>query len=80
MNIHEKCHWRYAMKKFATQIDEKVLEELRLYAAESERSLSKIVNDALVEYLQKVRVRKVFLDSMDEVLDENEELLKRLAK
>ena len=68
------------MKKFATQIDEKVLEELRLYAAESERSLSKIVNDALVEYLQKVRVRKVFLDSMDEVLDENEELLKRLAK
>lgn len=68
------------MKKFATQIDEKVFEELKLYAAESDRSLSKIVNDALIEYLKKVRVRKVFLDSMDEVLDENDELLKRLAK
>ena len=67
-------------KKFATQIDEETLDELKSYATESGRSISSVVNDAVVEYLAKTRVRPAFLSAMDEVLDDNAELLKRLAK
>ncbi|MCB0365922.1 MAG: hypothetical protein H6624_09410 [Bdellovibrionaceae bacterium] len=67
-------------KKFATQIDEETLEDLKSYAAETGRSISSVVNEAVVEYLAKSRVRPVFLSAMDEVLKDNEELLKRLAK
>ena len=67
-------------KKFATQIDEETLDELKFYATESGRSISSVVNDAVVEYLAKIRVRPAFLSAMDEVLDDNAELLKRLAK
>lgn len=67
-------------KKFATQMDEKVLRELKEYAAESDRSISRIVSDAVRLYLGTVRVRPTFRSAMDEVLNDNAELLKRLAK
>ena len=67
-------------KKFATQIDETVLEHLKKYASETDKNIGTIVTEALADYLQKVRVRPVFLSAMNDVLDENEELLKRLAK
>lgn len=66
--------------KFATQIDEKVLSELRSYAKSSGRSISGLVSEAVGEYLDKVKVRPVFRDAMDEVLEEHSELLTRLAK
>ena len=61
-------------KRFATQIDEETLDELKFYATESGRSISSVVNDAVVEYLAKIRVRPAFLSAMDEVLDDNAEL------
>ena len=67
-------------KKFATQIDEKVLKSLKAYVSENDRSISSVVTDAVAEYLQRVKVRPAFRSAMDEVLNENEELLKRLAK
>jgi hypothetical protein len=67
-------------KKFATQIDEKVLKDLKSYAQASDRSISNIVSSAVAEYLSKIKVRPAFQDAMDEVLAEHEELLKRLAK
>ena len=66
--------------KFATIIDEKVLKELKIFAKETERSLSKIVTEAIDEYLKKSRVRPAFKSAVEETLSENEELLKRLAK
>lgn len=66
--------------KFATQIDGAVLEELREAARELNQNISKLVQDALVEHLRRVRVRPAFRSAMDEVLDENHELLERLAK
>lgn len=68
------------MKKFATQIDSRVLEEFRAYAKESNRSISGLLTDAVSEYLARVRVRAPFRDAADAVLAENEELLRRLAK
>lgn len=67
-------------KKFATQIDEKVLEDLKAYVAQADRSISSVVTEAVAEYLQRVKLRPTFRKAMDEVLDEHAELLKRLAK
>ena len=66
--------------KFATQIDDKVLQDLKSYANESNQTISRIVTDAVADYLQKIRVRPAFQTAMDEILDEHSELLRRLAK
>lgn len=79
MNLHDKM---VAMKlrKFATQIDEKVLKDLKAFSSQSDRSISRIVTEAVAEYLQRVQVRPAFRNAMDETLEDHAELLKRLAK
>ncbi len=67
-------------KKFATQIDEKVLKDLKSYVYEADRSISSVVTEAVAEYLQRSKVRPAFRSAMDEVMNDHEELLKRLAK
>lgn len=67
-------------KKFATQIDEKVLKQLRAFAKSTDKSISKIVNEAIKDYLKKSQIRPAFKNAMNEVINDNEELLKRLAK
>ena len=68
------------LKKFATQIDESTLEDLRTYAKTSGRSISSVVTEAVGEYLKKTSVRPAFRSAMDEVLSDHSELLNRLAK
>lgn len=67
-------------KKFATQIDESVLKDLKSYVKQSDRSISKVVSEAVREYLQRAQVRPAFQSAMDEVIEDNAELLRRLAK
>jgi uncharacterized membrane protein YheB (UPF0754 family) len=67
-------------KKFATQLDESVLKELRLFVSQNDRSISSVVNEAVADYLSRAKVRPAFRSAMDEVLDEHADLLKRLAK
>ncbi|MCH2535494.1 MAG: hypothetical protein MK008_13700 [Bdellovibrionales bacterium] len=69
-----------AVKKFATQIDEQVFKELKDYTQQTDRSISSVVSEAVAEYLKRVNLRPAFQNAMDQVLDENSELLKRLAK
>lgn len=66
--------------KFATQIDEQVLEDLRSYAKTSGRSISSVVTEAVEEYLKRAKVRPAFREAMSEVLDDHADLLQRLAK
>lgn len=66
--------------KFATQVDEKALEDLRAYADQSGQSISKVVNDAIVAHLSRIKLRPVFLSAAEEVLAEHSEVLNRLAK
>ena len=66
--------------KFNTQIDEKVLKQLKEFAEASHKSISGVVTEAVKEYLQKSQVRPAFRDAMTEVLEDHKELLKRLAK
>ena len=68
------------LKKFATQIDEATLEELRTYATSTGRSISGVVSEAVGEYLKRANVRPAFRSAMDEVLADHAELLDRLAK
>lgn len=67
-------------KKFATQIDEKVLKDLKSYVKEADRSISSVVSEAVAEYLQRSKVRPAFRSAMEEVMNDHAELLKRLAK
>ena len=75
MNHHEM-----KVRKFATQIDEKVLEDLKSYAKAQDRSITSIVSEAVAEYIQKARIRPAFRKAMNEVIAENSELLSKLAK
>lgn len=67
-------------KKFATQMDEDILKELKAYANETNRSISSVVSEAVAEYIHRSKLRPAFRKAMDEVLDEHAELLERLAK
>jgi hypothetical protein len=67
-------------KKFATQIDEKVLKDLKAYVSQTDRSISSVVTQAVAEYIHRARLRPAFQNAMDEVLNDHAELLERLAK
>ena len=68
------------MVKFASQIDETALEELRALASQTDKSISRLLTEAVVEYLQRARVRPEFRNATEQVISENRDLLKRLAK
>ena len=67
-------------KKFATQIDETALDELRAYSKSTGRSISSVVSEAISEYLKRASVRPAFREAMSETLAEHDELFERLAK
>lgn len=67
-------------EKFSTKINKEVLVKLRDYANSTDRSISLIVSEAVAQYLERVEVRPVFRTAVDEVIRENEELLRELAK
>lgn len=67
-------------KKFATQIDEATLEDLRSYAKSTGRSISGVVSEAVEQYLKRSRVRPAFQNAMSGVLEDHAELLEKLAK
>lgn len=68
------------MIKFSSQIDAQALEQLRHLARESERSLSRLLTEAVQQYLQTVHVRPAFASAVDAVLEEHADLLQRLAR
>jgi len=67
-------------EKFASTMDSEVLDALRRHAAASGRSISSILELAVVEHLDRVRVRPAFRRAVDEVLETHDELLGRLAR
>jgi hypothetical protein len=66
--------------KFATQLDETTLAELRAYSKSTGRSISSVVNEAVSEYLGRSQLRPAFRSAMDEILDDHADLLSRLAR
>ena len=68
------------VKKFATQMDEKVLKDLKEFVQMADRSISSVVTEAVSDFLQRSKMRPAFRKAMDEVMEEHSELLRRLAK
>lgn len=68
------------MTKFSSQIEAETLDELRKLAQETDRSLSRLLTEAVQHYLRTVRVRPAFADAVEEILEEHGELLERLAR
>lgn len=68
------------MVKFASQIDEAALNELRALAEQTDKSISRLLTEAVTDYLKRARVRPEFVKATERVLSDNSELLKRLAK
>ena len=66
--------------KFASQIDEQVLTDLKRFAKASDRSISGVLTEAVADYLKRERIRPAFRKVSEEVLIEHAELLSRLAK
>ena len=66
--------------KFSSKIDPEVLEALRQHAKETGRSISSLMTEAVASYLERARVRPTFVDLAEQFMDENQELLKRLAQ
>lgn len=77
MNNH--CTMGKAVK-FASQIDEETLKELKTFVKETDRSISSVLTSAVQEYLSRARLRPAFRKAAQEVLAEHAELLRRLAK
>lgn len=68
------------LEKFSSQMDSDVLNELRSYARSSNTRIADILSEAVRSYLDQVRVRPAFHEAADAVIEENAELLERLAK
>lgn len=66
--------------KFSSKIDPQVLEDLRQHAKETGRSISSLMTEAVASYLERARVRPTFVDAAEQFMDENQELLDRLAQ
>lgn len=69
-----------ATEKFSTKVNKQVLKKLRAYAKQSNQKISLVVSEALAEYLRRTQVRPAFRQAAREVIAENSELLKELAK
>jgi hypothetical protein len=67
-------------EKFASQLDGELLRALREHAEASGRSISSLLDDAIREYLERVHVRPAFRSALNEVLQDHDELLERLAR
>lgn len=66
--------------KFASQIDEKTLKELKSFVKQTDRSISSVLTEAVQEYLARARLRPAFKKAATKVLSQHAELLHRLAK
>ena len=68
------------LKKFSSQMSKDTLEDLRAYAESSKKKISDILTEAVEAHLNQVQLRPAFRQAVEKVIDENEELLKNLAK
>lgn len=66
--------------RIATQVDAKVLKELKAHAKQTGCSISAITSKAMEEYLAKSRVRPAFRSATNKIIDENFKLFKKLEK
>lgn len=79
---HDGCPMR-AMRKFSSQAEPEVLEELQQIAAREGRQFQAVLGDAMRGYLAHKRQqspRRTVLEAFQNSLEERDELYRSLAK
>ena len=66
--------------KISSKVDEAAWNELREYAADSHRSISGLLTDAIREFLQRRRIRPEVMSHLERSLARNERLGRLLAE
>ena len=69
-----------AVIKISSQVEEAEWSALQDIARNSRQSISGLLTEAIADYVRKRRLRPVVLDHLEESMNENEELGRRLAK
>ena len=80
MTFHDIINGMSTKVKFSSKIDSETLVKLRKHAEESNQTISTIVSEAVAEYLSRSRLRPKFMSEAQRVIEDNRELLERLAK
>lgn len=66
--------------KFSSKIDPRVLEQLRSLSDSSGRPICDLLTESVAQYLSRSAIRPAFRSATKQVIEENRELLSRLAK
>lgn len=66
--------------KISSQVEQSEWSALQDIARESHQSISGLLTEAIGDYVRKRRLRPTVMSHLEESMDENEELGRRLAK
>jgi predicted transcriptional regulator len=66
--------------KISSKVEEAEWEALQSLAKESHQSISGLLTEAISDYVRKRRLRPVVMSHLEDSMNENEELGRRLAE
>lgn len=66
--------------KISSKVEREQWEALQELARESHQSISGLLTEAISDYLRRRRLRPAMLSHLEDSMDENEELGRRLAE
>jgi hypothetical protein len=66
--------------KISSKVEQREWEALQAIAYESKQSIAGLLSEAVADYVRKRRLRPTVLSHLEDSMNENEELGRRLAK
>jgi hypothetical protein len=66
--------------KISSKVEQREWEALQAIANESQQSISGLLSEAVADYVRKRRLRPTVLSHLEDSIESNEELGRRLAK
>jgi predicted transcriptional regulator len=66
--------------KISSKVEQREWEALQAIASESNQSIAGLLSEAVADYVRKRRLRPEVLSHLEDSMNENEELGRRLAK
>ena len=66
--------------KISSKVEQREWEALQAIASESKQSIAGLLSEAVADYVRKRRLRPTVLSHLEDSMNENEELGRRLAK
>ena len=66
--------------KISSKVEQREWEALQAIASESQQSISGLLSEAVADYVRKRRLRPTVLSHLEDSIESNEELGRRLAR